>query len=146
MFIESVGPVQSDACQPGTPQTESRPRHCSRTNPRRAGCALPPSTFHLKIISQKVFVKSFCKSQFPHKFINLSFTTTNIKKKSTDLLRHCSRRTLRGAGSALPPTTFHVKSTVWAPFCSQAGHLPAPICTAHPGLSLSRSHTPSMST
>ena len=29
------------------------------------------------LISQKVFIKSFCKSQFAHKSVNLLFTITN---------------------------------------------------------------------
>ena len=37
------------------------------------------------LISQKVFVKSFRKSQFPHKSVNGSFLITNIKNKWTDL-------------------------------------------------------------
>ena len=37
------------------------------------------------LISQKAFIKSFCKSQFPHKFGNLSFLLTNAKDKLTDL-------------------------------------------------------------
>jgi hypothetical protein len=32
-----------------------------------------------------VFRKSFCKSSFPHKFVNLSFIVTGIKNKLTDL-------------------------------------------------------------
>ena len=31
-----------------------------------------------------VFTKSFCKSQFPHKFVNLSFIITDMQKL-TDL-------------------------------------------------------------
>ena len=31
------------------------------------------------------FLKSFCKSQLPHKFVNLSFVITNIQNKLTDL-------------------------------------------------------------
>ena len=27
--------------------------------------------------SQKVFIKSFCKGQFPHKFVSLSFINNN---------------------------------------------------------------------
>ena len=34
---------------------------------------------------QKVFTTSFCKCQFPHKFVNLSFIITNINNKLTDL-------------------------------------------------------------
>ena len=32
-----------------------------------------------------VFIKSFCKSQFPHKSVNLSFIITRMKNKLTDL-------------------------------------------------------------
>ena len=34
--------------------------------------------FHA-LISQTVFIKSFCKSQFPHKFGNLSLIITDMK-------------------------------------------------------------------
>jgi len=37
------------------------------------------------ILSQAVFIKSFCKSQVPHKSVNLSFIITNVKNKLTDL-------------------------------------------------------------
>ena len=37
------------------------------------------------LISQKVFIKSFCNSRFPHKSVNLSFIITNIKNKLTDV-------------------------------------------------------------
>jgi len=37
------------------------------------------------VISHTVFLKSFCRSQLPHKSVNLSFTITNIKNKLTDL-------------------------------------------------------------
>ena len=37
------------------------------------------------LISRKVFLKLFYKSQFPHKFVNLSFTITNMKNELTDL-------------------------------------------------------------
>jgi len=35
------------------------------------------------LISQKVFVRSFCKGQFPHKSVDLSFLITIIKDKLT---------------------------------------------------------------
>ena len=38
----------------------------------------------LDLISHKVFMKPFCRSQLPHKSVNLSFTITNIKNKLTD--------------------------------------------------------------
>ena len=37
------------------------------------------------LISQKEFIKAFCKSGSPHKSVNLSFIVTNIKNKLTDL-------------------------------------------------------------
>ena len=37
------------------------------------------------LISHKVFLKSFCRSQRPHKSVNLSFTVTSNKNKQTDL-------------------------------------------------------------
>ena len=49
---------------------------------RSAGLSLFNATV---IISQKVFIKSFGKSQFPHKSANVSFIITNIKNKLTDL-------------------------------------------------------------
>ena len=35
-------------------------------------------------ISQTAFRKSFCKSQFPHKSVNLFFIVTDMKNKLTD--------------------------------------------------------------
>ena len=37
------------------------------------------------LISQKVFIKSFCKRSFPQKSVNLSFIITNVENKLTDL-------------------------------------------------------------
>ena len=37
------------------------------------------------VISHKVFVKSFCSSQLPHKSVNSSFTITHIENNLTDL-------------------------------------------------------------
>ena len=37
------------------------------------------------LISHKVFLKSFCKSQFPHKSVNLFFISVTVKDKLTDL-------------------------------------------------------------
>ena len=36
-------------------------------------------------MSHKAFSKSFCKSQFPHKFVNVSIIITDISNKFTDL-------------------------------------------------------------
>ena len=52
-----------------------QPAYEVRSHPR-----LPHSYF----ISQKVFIESFCRSLFPHKSVNVSFTPSNIKNKSTD--------------------------------------------------------------
>ena len=43
------------------------------------------------LISHKVFIKSFCKSQSSHKSVNLSFIVTNIKNELTNL---CGNRLL----------------------------------------------------
>ena len=37
------------------------------------------------LISHKVFLKSFCRSQLPHKSVNLSFTITHTKNKLKNL-------------------------------------------------------------
>ena len=42
----------------------------------------PPGT---QFISQKVFIQSLCKSQFPYKFVNLLFILVIIKDELTDL-------------------------------------------------------------
>ena len=42
------------------------------------------SELEKSITSQKVFMKSFCKSQFPHNSVNLSLIITNIKNNLTD--------------------------------------------------------------
>ena len=44
-----------------------------------------PSTSHLKLILHQVFLTPFCRSELPHESVNLSFTITHIKNKSTDL-------------------------------------------------------------
>ena len=36
-------------------------------------------------ISQKVLIKSCCRSQFPHKFVNFYFILSMMKDKLTDL-------------------------------------------------------------
>ena len=40
--------------------------------------------FGVEFISQKRSLKSFCKSQFLHKSVNLSFIITSVKNKLTD--------------------------------------------------------------
>jgi len=37
------------------------------------------------LISHEVLLTSFCKSQFPHKSVNLSFMITTAKNELTDL-------------------------------------------------------------
>jgi len=38
----------------------------------------------VSVLSQ-LFIKSFCRSQLPHRSVNLSFNITDIKNKFTDL-------------------------------------------------------------
>ena len=38
-----------------------------------------------EIISHKAFLKSFRRSQLPHKSVNVSFTITDIKNQMTDM-------------------------------------------------------------
>ena len=64
----------------------AHPRGACHSSPCRAPWAGTLSQVNPRnIISQKVFTKSFCKGQFPHKSVNLTFIITNIKNKSTDL-------------------------------------------------------------
>ena len=44
----------------------------------------PRSTVPAKLISQNMFIGLFCESQFPHKFVNVSFIIAYIKNKLTD--------------------------------------------------------------
>ena len=41
-------------------------------------------SFGCILISPKLFMRLFCKSQFPHKSVNLSLIVTNVKNKLTD--------------------------------------------------------------
>ena len=45
----------------------------------------PPRIAGPVLISQNVSIKSFCKSQFPHKFVNIFFMFVKIKDMLTDL-------------------------------------------------------------
>jgi len=47
--------------------------------------SLVPRVSPRDFISHTVFIKSFCKSQLPHKSVNVSFIITDIKNKLTDL-------------------------------------------------------------
>ena len=60
---------------------------CPLQRAGRRGDEVEPQNKSLrtKFISQKVFIKSFCKSQPPHKSVNLSCIITNVKKKLTGL-------------------------------------------------------------
>ena len=51
-------------------------------------------------ISQKVFIKSFCKNQSPHKSVNLFFISEIIKNELTDLWE---KNLWDQHGSASPP-------------------------------------------
>ena len=52
-------------------------------------------------ISRKVSLKSFCRSQLPHKFVNLSFTITDITRLIS-LLDFLNGR-FRGVAGTSPP-------------------------------------------
>ena len=39
---------------------------------------------HQDFIAEKVFIKAFGKSPFPHKSVNLSFIVTSVKNKLTN--------------------------------------------------------------
>ena len=41
-----------------------------------------------RFFSQKVFIKLFCKSQFPYKFVNLFLIIVMVKDKLADLYRN----------------------------------------------------------
>ena len=51
---------------------------------RRQGQSTDTCSTH-NSISHKVFLKSFCISQFPHKFVNSFCTSVIVKDKLTDL-------------------------------------------------------------
>ena len=44
----------------------------------------PPTHSGSDLISQKVFMKSFCKSHSPHKSVNLFFMSVIVKDELTD--------------------------------------------------------------
>ena len=44
-----------------------------------------PADVSHHLISHKMFLKSFCKSRFPHKFVNLFFISAVVKDKLTNL-------------------------------------------------------------
>ena len=78
---DGVPPLQegrSDVVDTGRPKTAGC-RH--RPIWDRENRALPRST---RLISQKVFIKSFGKFQFPHKSVNESFVIANVNNELTD--------------------------------------------------------------
>ena len=59
------------------------------------------------LVSHKVLLKSFCRSQLPNKSVNLCVTCTNIKSKLTDLcgnrlIQNDSKSTTSERSAALP--------------------------------------------
>ena len=68
MFLNSEVPLY---CKLQGSRSALRPTHNASAPPR--------------FISQKLFVKLFCKSQFPDKSVNVFFILTNIKNKLIDL-------------------------------------------------------------
>ena len=59
------------------------PHGGARSNPRK---------LRRDFIQHKMILKSFCKSQFPQKIVNLFFTLVMVKAKFTDL---CGNRLLQ---------------------------------------------------
>ena len=74
------GATQRGATQGGATQGGAT----GREKPGRQAGRLPGSAWGHTLISQKVFKRSFCKSQFPHKFVNLFCTLVIQKDKLTD--------------------------------------------------------------
>ena len=84
--IQVLGDARGDACRRSRAKTgrdcgraKRRGGERSRFRGRRAGRCVA------EFISQKVFLQLLCKSECPHKSFNLTFITTNINKKLTDL-------------------------------------------------------------
>ena len=73
--IERVG---DSAAHEQVHRRQSRQR-CRHT--QRQPVVPAPEHFY----SQKLSLGLFCKSQFPYKFVNLSFTITHIKNKLTNV-------------------------------------------------------------
>ena len=63
----------------------SRSRECSTATAFSARPRASSSSFRFTLISHTVLLKSFCRSQFPHKFVNLFFILVIVKGKLTDL-------------------------------------------------------------
>ena len=62
----------------------TKPGHkCAQLDHRKVGLLVATRT----LISRRVLLKSFCKSQFLHKFVNLFFTSVIAKDKLTDDLQ-----------------------------------------------------------
>ena len=51
----------------------------------RAVCVDPDDNSKNRLLSHIAFLRLFCKSQFPHKFVNLFFISVIVKDKLTDL-------------------------------------------------------------
>ena len=61
------------------------PRRSRRMSVRIDASRDAPSPYLNGFISDKVFSKSYCRSQLPHKSVHLSFSNADIKNKLTDL-------------------------------------------------------------
>jgi len=66
-------------CPTGVPRTST-----TSAAPPVGATRGQPMYAPLNHISQKVSIKSFCKSQFPHKSVNVFFISVMIKVKLTD--------------------------------------------------------------
>jgi len=84
---ESIG-------RPETGGAEAAEAGERRPGAQGQGHARPEEVFEL--ISHKIFLKSFCRSQLPHKSVNSSFTIVNIENRLTDSCENCLLREDQG--------------------------------------------------
>ena len=79
-------PGRKQNCLPAqeTPCPRETERLCQRERARERERERPCQRDRASI-SHKVFTKSFCRSQLPHKIHNLSLFITNMKNELTDL-------------------------------------------------------------
>ena len=79
VYQPSYSSTQSPPFRQKDPEDAAPARHRPGA-PLRLARHSPPGS-----ISKKMFIKSFCKSQFPPKYVNLSFNIININRTLTNL-------------------------------------------------------------
>ena len=78
-------PVVGVEYHAGRPLTMSTKAHARRASQLAGGGLMRKLVKQVLFISQKVFIKSFCRIQFPHKPVYLSFKITIVKNQLADL-------------------------------------------------------------